>query len=135
MYHRLRKRENPDSDCDICNFDFGNGHHDTNNSGYNVTARIGVSQGIVQHITISVIALCIVWELQYRIRLQKPPQPRIINPPIHMNQSHLIQHFMAGIPPRGKTAVEALEFRGNQRFLAQCIAPLPPGIEGQFLQD
>lgn len=59
-----------------------------------ISARVSQRQRTIEHISITVITLSIIWCLDIRIRTHEPPQRRIINPTIHMDQAQLLQVLM-----------------------------------------
>ena len=50
-----------------------------------VATRIGITQRVVQNITIPIKVLTVLWVLNEWISLQKPPQLRIIDTPVCVN--------------------------------------------------
>ena len=65
-----------------------------------VPARVRARQRIVLAVPIPIEILQILRILNQRIPLQKPPQSRIKQPPIHVHDADVVELFMPRVPPR-----------------------------------
>ena len=69
--------------------------------------------------------------------MKKPPQLRIINPPVHVNNTHRIDHLVAGKATGGDAVEPAKGIEGRVPFFQlglpiRGVAPLAPGIKAEF---
>ena len=69
------------------------------------------------------------------IRLKESCDFGIVNAPVHMDQAHFIQHFVAGKATGGNAAVKADPFTGGQGGPVGGVPSLAPGVEAQFPND
>ncbi len=94
-----------------------------------VSARISRCQRIIPDIGIAVVGLQVVRRLNVRVGTDEASHQRVVHPPVHVHQSHLIHHLMAGIA--------VVHVRTGQCIARVCrpiqVAPLAQNIEGQVL--
>ena len=89
-----------------------------------IAGRIGEVQRAVADIGIAVPALRRERVLGHRVRRTEPPQERIIDAAIHMNEANLIELLMAG-----EAACRLARQAPRDVVLAGCIPPLAPGVD------
>ena len=60
-----------------------------------------MTQRVIQHIAVAVQTLAVFRRLHYGVGLQKPAQPGIINPSVHVNDTHRIHLLVTGVSTGG----------------------------------
>jgi hypothetical protein len=88
-------------------------------------AGIGIGQRVVEHVGVGVPALRVGRLLDHRVRLQEPPQLRVVDATVHVDDLCAIHHFMAGETARRQRR-SGTDTRG--------IAIRPPVTEGRVVQ-
>ena len=71
-----------------------------------IAARIGVAEGIVQHIAVTIIALREGGLGDEGIGGEESADIRIVDPPVHMDETGAFQVLMAGVAALGVGGVE-----------------------------
>ena len=71
--------------------------------------RVRVSQRIILDIAVAIKALKFVWVGNHIVRTHEPPDQRVINPPVHVDDSHLIEVLMLGIAAIGLLAHDRIQ--------------------------
>src|SRR5690606_11295072 len=66
-----------------------------------VAAWVCRVQGVIKRVAVPIVALAVRGRLDIGVSLHKPGKPRIKDPAIHVDQAHVIQHFMAGVAALG----------------------------------